>query len=85
MDPILEEKFIKFIDIIISSSITDTHIGSGCYPYIRAANREVTPIQQFGIISYGEVIALIMFMNPLINQEKIENIKTGISFIYEHA
>ncbi len=85
MDPILEEKFIKFIDIIISSSITDTHIGSGCYPYIRAANREVTPIQQFGIISYGEVIALIMFMNPLINQEKIENIKTGISYIYEHA
>lgn len=85
MDPILEEKFIKFIDIVISTSVTDMHISSGSYPYIREANREVTPIQQFWIISYDEIIALIIFMDPLLDREKIENTKVGINFIYEHS
>ncbi len=85
MDAILEEKFIKFVEIVISNSITDMHISSGAYPYIRAANRDIKPIEQFGMLIYNEVIALIIFMNPLLSQEKIEHVGTGISFIYEYS
>ena len=84
MDEVLEEKFLKFVDVVISNSITDMHIGSSAYPYVRTATRDIKPIEQFGILTYDEVISLIIFMNPLLNQDKIEHVGTGISFIYEY-
>lgn len=84
MNAELEDKFKTFVDIVISNTITDMHIGSGSYPYIRESNREITPITQFGIVSYDDIISLVIYMNPLLNQEKIENTKTGISFIYQY-
>jgi hypothetical protein len=51
---------------------------------MRASNREVRPIEEFGIVSYDDVVSLVIFMNPLINQNKIETISTGISFVYEY-
>ena len=83
MNPVLEEKFTKFLKMVIDNTITDVHISSGTYPYIRVASRDVKPILEFGILSYEEIIDLIIFMNPLINQEKIEGTTTGINFIYE--
>lgn len=84
MNSVLEDKFKTFLDIVIPNAITDMHIGSGSYPYIREANREITPITQFGIVSYEDIIALVIYMNPLLTQEKIENTKTGIAFIYQY-
>jgi len=84
MNSALEDKFKTFLDIVIPNAITDMHIGSGSYPYIREANREITPITQFGIVSYEDIIALVIYMNPLLTQEKIENTKTGIAFIYQY-
>ena len=56
MNPQLEKKFLDFIQMIISNTITDTHISSGTYPYIRLASRDVSPYADFGILSYDEVI-----------------------------
>jgi twitching motility protein PilT len=84
MEAALEEKFIKFIEVVINNSITDMHISSGSCPYIRTASRDIKPIEQFGILTYDELISLVIFMNPLLNQEKIEHVGTGISFIYAH-
>lgn len=84
MEAALETKFLKFVDGVIASSITDMHISSNAYPYIRSANRDIKPIEQFGKLTYQEIVSLIIFMNPLLNQEKIEKVGTGISFIYEH-
>ena len=84
MNQILEDKFCKLIDIVIENTITDIHIWSGYFPYMRASNREVRPIEEFGIVSYDDVVSLVIFMNPLINQNKIETISTGISFVYEY-
>lgn len=84
MDTALESKFLKFVDTVISNSITDMHISSNAYPYIRSASRDIKPIEQFWKLTYQELISLIIFMNPLLDQEKIEKVGTGISFIYEH-
>ena len=85
MEEVLEEKFLKFIDIVIASSITDVHINSGSCPYIRSPNRDIIPIEQFWKLTYDEFISLVLFMNPLLTQEKIEHLGTGISFIYEYS
>jgi Tfp pilus assembly pilus retraction ATPase PilT len=84
MEAALKDKFLKFVDVVITNTITDMHISSGSYPYIRAANRDIKPIEQFGKLTYSEMIDLIIFMNPLLNQEKIEHLGTGVSFIYEY-
>lgn len=47
MDTALESKFLKFVDTVISNSITDMHISSNAYPYIRSASRDIKPIEQF--------------------------------------
>ncbi len=84
MEKTMVDKFHKFVDIVIANSITDMHISSGSYPYIRSANRDVKPIEQFGILTYDEVISLIIYMNPLLIQDKIEHTGTWVSFIYEY-
>lgn len=84
MEAALKDKFLKFVDVVIANTITDMHISSGSYPYIRAANRDIKPIEQFWKLTYSEMIDLIIFMNPLLNQEKIEHLGTGVSFIYEY-
>lgn len=80
----LQQAFTKFIEEVIQNTITDIHIGSGNFPYVRVANRDVQPVEKFWKVTYGQLIELIIFMNPLLNQEKLETIDTGISFIYEH-
>ncbi len=80
----LEDRFIKLVEIVIQNTITDIHIGSGACPYTRIPSRDIIPVEEFWILSYTDVIDLILFMNPSIDQEKIESVKTGISFIYAY-
>jgi Tfp pilus assembly pilus retraction ATPase PilT len=47
MNPVLQEKFLKFINIVIEKSITDIHISSGSVPYVRMPSRDVDPIAEF--------------------------------------
>ena len=84
MNPVLQEKFLKFINIVIDKSITDIHISSGSVPYVRMPSRDVDPTPEFWICTYDDIISIVMFMNPYLDQEKIENITTGIAFVYEY-
>ncbi|MBX9809922.1 PilT/PilU family type 4a pilus ATPase [Candidatus Gracilibacteria bacterium] len=84
MESTLADKFLKFLDSVIENTITDIHISSGSSPYVRVSNRDVKPIEEFGALTYAQVIDLIIYMNPHIDQEKIEHITTGIAFIYEY-
>jgi len=43
----LENNFLKLIEEVIHAGITDIHIGSGNYPYVRAINRNVEPAEKF--------------------------------------
>jgi twitching motility protein PilT len=83
-NPELEHSFIQLIEEVVRNTITDIHIGSGNCPYVRVANRDVQPVTKFGVISYDQLIEIILFMNPLLTREKIETIETGVNFIYEH-
>ncbi len=78
-------KFLQFIDEVISNGLSDVHITSGDFPFIRTPDREVTPVSSFGRISFDELIGLILFMKPDINTEEIINLQTGKNFIYENA
>lgn len=43
----LQQAFTKFIEEVIQNTITDIHIGSGNFPYVRVANRDVQPVEKF--------------------------------------
>jgi twitching motility protein PilT len=80
----LIEKYLQLIDEVIKNRITDLHIGSGNFPYIRMTNRNVEPVTSFGVLSINDIYELIMYMNPLLDKTKIETTTTGINFIYEN-
>jgi twitching motility protein PilT len=79
----LIEKYTQLIDEVVKNRITDLHLGSGDFPYIRMMNRNVEPVESFGKLSYEDIIEFIHFMNPDLVRESIEVIKTGLTFIYE--
>lgn len=83
-NPELEQAFIQLIEEVVKNTITDVHIGSGNFPYVRVANRDVQPVMKFWQLSYDQMIELILFMNPLLSREKIETTETWINFIYEY-
>ena len=80
----LIEKYLQIIDEVIKNRITDLHIGSGDFPYIRMTNRNVEPVASFGKLTIDDIIEIIIFMNPLMDKDKILNTTTGINFIYEN-
>lgn len=85
MTPIdLENNFLKFIDEIIRVGITDIHLWSNNYPYVRAINRNVESAEKFWILSLEDILYLIHFMNPSITEETIRTAEKGINFIFEH-
>ena len=79
----LIEKYLQLINEVVSNRITDLHIGSGDFPYIRMADRNVEPVESFSRLTYDDVIEIIHFMNPEFITENLEKITTGITFIYE--
>lgn len=80
----LENNFLKLIDEVIHAGVTDIHLWSGNFPYVRAINRNVEPAEKFGRLTYEDMMHLISFMSPLITQEKIKTTEKGINFIYEY-
>ena len=79
----LIEKYLQLIAEVITNHITDLHVGSGDFPYIRMTDRNVEPVESFGRLSYDDVIEIIHFMNPLFFAENLEKEIRGITFIYE--
>lgn len=77
-------RYLQLIDEVVKNRITDLHIGSGDFPYIRMTNRNVEPVESFGTITIEDLVEIITYMNPLLDRAKIENTTTGISFIYEN-
>ena len=84
LSPELENNFLKLIDEVIKGGITDIHLWSNNYPYVRVVNRNVEAAESFGILSYEDMVHLIWFMNPLITEEKIKTTEKWINFIYEY-
>ncbi len=80
----LIEKYLQLIDEVVKNRITDLHIGSGDFPYIRMTNRNVEPVSSFGKLNIDDIIEIICYMNPLLDKEKILWITTGNNFIYEN-
>ncbi len=80
----LEHNFIKLIEEVVTNSVTDIHIGSDNFPYVRVTNRDVQPVEKFGKITYEQLIDLIIFMNPAISREQLDGMDIGINFIYEY-
>lgn len=80
----LEQNFIKLIEEVVANSVTDIHIGSENFPYVRVTSRDVQPVQKFGKISHEQLIDLIMFMNPAITREQLDAMDMGINYIYEY-
>lgn len=83
-DKPLIDKYIQLINEVIKNHITDLHIGSEHFPYIRTTSGGVEPIESFGKLNIDEIVEIIHFMNPLLDKEKIESTATGINFIYEY-
>ncbi len=80
----LIDKYIQLVNEVIKNHITDLHIGSEHFPYIRTTSGGVEPIESFGKLSIDDINDLIVFMNPLLSKEKIEAAAIGINFIYEY-
>lgn len=79
----LIDKYIQLINEVIKNHITDLHIGSEHFPYIRTTSGGVEPVESFWKLNIEDMIEIIHFMNPLLDKEKIESTSTGVNFIYE--
>ncbi|MBP9812688.1 Flp pilus assembly complex ATPase component TadA, partial [Candidatus Gracilibacteria bacterium] len=79
----LEQKFLQLMRESIRESITDIHLTSGQYPFIRMSSRDVEPVANFGVIGMNDLFDLALYMNPLVTKERIETATKGINFIYE--
>lgn len=84
MRPELEKNFLQLIGEVIAQGITDVHITSGQFPYIRVVSRDVEPVRSFGQTSFQDVMDIILYMSPVTTQEQIDTASTGINFIYEY-
>lgn len=80
----LIEKYLQLIDEVVKNRITDLHIGSGDFPYIRMTNRNVEPVTSFWKLTMDDIMEIIIFMNPQLTREYIQSITTGNNFIYEN-
>lgn len=80
----LIEKYLQLIDEVVKNHITDLHIGSGDFPYIRMTNRNVEPVTSFWKLNIDDIMEIIIFMNPQLTREYIQSITTGNNFIYEN-
>lgn len=83
MNAELEQKFLQLIRESIRESITDIHLTSGQYPFIRMTSRDVEPVANFGIIELDDLYDLALFMNNQVTRERIDTATRGINFIYE--
>ncbi len=79
----LEQKFLQLMRESIRESITDIHLTSGQYPFIRMSSRDVEPVANFWVIGMNDLFDLALYMNPLVTKERIETATKGINFIYE--
>lgn len=79
----LQQKFLQLMSESIRENITDIHLTSGQYPFIRMTSRDVEPVANFWVISIDDLFDLAAYMNPLVTRERIETTTRGINFIYE--
>ncbi len=79
----LIDKYLQLVNEVIKNRISDLHIGSEHFPYIRTTSGWVEPVESFGRLNIEEIIEIVHFMNPLLDKEKIEATSTGVNFIYE--
>ena len=75
-------KFLQLLDEVINNSLTDLHVSVGNFPYIRTPNRDVEPVESFGILSNNDVLRIIDFTGS-INTQELEETLEGMNYIYE--
>ncbi len=79
----LEQKFLQLMRESIRENITDIHLTSGQFPFIRMTSRDVEPVGNFWAITLNDLFDLVSYMNPQVTREKIETATRWLNFIYE--
>jgi Tfp pilus assembly pilus retraction ATPase PilT len=87
MDQSIQSKLINdynlLIKEVVNAGMTDLHISSEEFPYVRVPSRNVEPVTRFGKLSYADVIGIIRYMDPTVTEDMIQNRKEGINFVYQ--
>lgn len=88
MDQELQKKLIGDFNLLIkevvNAGMTDLHISSEEFPYIRVPNRNVEPVTRFGKLSYKDVLMIIRYMDDTVTEEIVDSKKEGINFVYQY-
>jgi twitching motility protein PilT len=79
----LEQKFLQLMRESIRENITDIHLTSGQFPFIRMTSRDVEPVSNFGVIELNDLYDLALYMNATVTREKVDTATRGVNFIYE--
>lgn len=74
--------FTLLLQESIKSSITDIHLSSDEYPFVRAPSRKVEALSQFGKLSYTDVLELIKHMDPTITEQVINTRVGWVNFVF---
>ena len=65
--------FLFLLKESIKSNITDIHISSGDFPFVRNPSRHVEPLPFFGKLQYNDILRIIRYMDDSITEEIIVN------------
>ncbi len=88
MDQDIQKKLIGDFDLlireIVNAGMTDLHISSEEFPYIRVPNRNVEPVTRFGRLTYTDILAIIQYMDHSVTEEAINSKKEGVNFVYQY-
>lgn len=87
MDQSIQSKLINDYNLllkeVINAGMTDLHISSEEFPYVRVPSRNVEPVTRFGKLTYADLITIIHYMDPSVTEDMIQNKKEGINFVYQ--
>lgn len=72
-----KEKFLSLIDEVINNKLSDLHITTGDYPYIRTKTGGLQPVAPFGKVSIDDMNDIVQMMYEDDITEKIKTIDTS--------
>jgi twitching motility protein PilT len=78
----LFENFIFLLQEAIKWGITDIHISSEDFPFVRTPSRHIEPLPYFGKLTYEHVIALIHYMDNSVTEDIISSRVWWVNFVY---
>lgn len=77
-------KFLQFLQEVVANGLSDVHITTDDYPFIRTPDRKVSPVSSYGRITQAELTELISYMEPTIDLDSLVKLRTGNHFIFQY-